>query len=366
VPTLGEPLDAVPSDDGKVFFTERLGSKLGRLDMRRNEITEWALPDGSYPHALTSADDAILFAEEGAFPGRGIPRTPQIARFDPRRNTLTEWPVATVYGGFNALAQHLAKVGRAVYFSQSLGNAIGRLDLRTNQLTEWFIPVLPGTFARPNGLDAGSDGRIWWVEATYNNIGMLDPATNTVSQWHVPGAVRLQHIAVSGDDRIVAGDGFVAGFDPAPTGIIAVLDPTTNRMTVHVAPTTSGIGDVKVRDLVLSLRVAYTGADSNKVGVLWTALEAGASTVVTPVVTVVPPTTSTVVPTTSTLTPVKATVTPVQTSVNGVRTGGFFEWTVPTAASFPGSIAFQRWGGLVFTERLGNKIGLLALSLDDD
>jgi hypothetical protein len=54
-------------------------------------------------------------------------------------------------------------------------------------------------------------------------------------------------------------------------------------------------------------------------------------------------------------------VAPVSTVVPGVRSGGFVEWTIPTANSLPGGLSQSEDNALLFTERTGNKIGLLRL-----
>jgi hypothetical protein len=81
--------------------------------------------------------------------------------------------------------------------------------------------------------------------------------------------------------------------------------------------------------------------------------------VVTPIVTPETPVTTLVVPVTRSLTPVVTKVTPVITKVTGVVTGGFIEWAVPTLLSGPGGVATLGDDILLFTERSGNKIGVL-------
>lgn len=71
------------------------------------------------------------------------------------------------------------------------------------------------------------------------------------------------------------------------------------------------------------------------------------------------PVTTLVAPSETTVIPTSTPITPVTIVVAGVTTGGFTEWQIPTPASAPNRIRRMLGGGVVFTERFGNKIGLL-------
>ena len=143
--------------------------------------------------------------------------------------------------------------------------------------------------------------------------------------------------------------------------MLGEMDPLTNTLTIWNVPTANAeTGDLIVRQFNQGYLVVFSEFVGNKIGALDTTQQTPVSvTTVTPVITSETPVSTTVTPTTRTLT---KTVTEVQPGiiqgVNPVVTGGFAEWSVPTTDSGPGGVAdFD--GVVLFTERAGNKIGLL-------
>jgi streptogramin lyase len=91
--------------DGNVWFTERLGDKIGKITTA-GVITEYPLAAGSNPYGITTGPDGNLWFTEGG------------------------------------------------------GNKIGRIT-PAGVITEYTIPT-PSSF--PGGITAGPDGNLWFIE----------------------------------------------------------------------------------------------------------------------------------------------------------------------------------------------------------
>jgi streptogramin lyase len=333
VPTgASEPLFARPVTDDTVFFTERLAGKLGRLNPETNAITEWTV--FGFPHDLTFGFGGVFFANQSGFIGKLMPGTSQV----------TYWPVAL------GIPEHLKLAGNTVWFTDAAGR-IGRLNLLSGALRLWSIPGSDPA----NGIDIDRTGRfIAFLGVT--NVGILDTATNTFYQWAEPVSVTPGtngHVQFSGKYL------FFASNNPTP---LNRLNPVTNIVRSWALPAASGIGDLSVRQDEDTEDASATVDFTESIGKIATfdTDAPGVDAPETPTVTPVVPVDSVVTPSTFGVSKTNTTVTPVRTLVTGVRTGEFVEWAVPTAGSLPGGISRLEDEGLLFTERTGNKIGLLS------
>jgi streptogramin lyase len=189
----------------------------------------------------------------------------------------------------------------------------------------------------------------------------LDTVKNTITEYPVSGAeapVLLSHL------KLFAGKAFFTD-QGATTNYLGEVDPSTNTVFEWLVPTANAAtGDLIVQEAECNGKggflIEFSEFQGGKVASLNTAIQApNSSVVVTPTVTPETPVVNTVVPVTRSLTPVVTKGAPVTTKVIGVVTGGFIEWAVPTLASGPGGVADLGPDILLFTERSGNKIGIL-------
>jgi streptogramin lyase len=336
-PTAGsEPLFAKAVTDDAVFFTERSAGKLGRLNPGTNLISEWTV--FGLPHDLIFGQGAIFFANQSALIGKFAPGTGQ----------LTYWQIP------GTQPQHLELVGNIVWFTDGSGS-IGRLNLVTGAVRLWPIPGSDP----PNGIDIDRSGRfIGFLGVT--NAGILDTVTNTFSQWPQPGNPGTTgHVQFSGKYL------FFGSNNPTP---LNRLNPVTNTVRSWALPTPSGIGDLTVwrddddedgvRNVDLTESVGKVATfDTDTPGI--DQVEAPSVHVVVPVDSTVTPIPFGVIARTDT------TVVPVRTLVHGVRTGEFVEWAVPTVNPLLGGIFRLDEHAILFTERTGNKVGILGAGDDD-
>ena len=339
--TSSEPLHIIPGFDcnGNIFFTQRNLGYLGRLNPENGSITEWSLGNSSFPHDIDVVGGTLVITEEG---------TGMIGQFEPGKGSIKEWLVPTS----GSVPWHQARFQQYIYFSEEGGSKIGRLNLRTNVFAEWNLPTAGST---PTGLEISLDGRyVWFLEYATKSVAVLDVKKNTITEWPDPTAINLSHIKVSGT---------VAFFTDAGQNsqMIGEIDPSTNTLSIWNTPTVnSEPGDLAVSQLENGYLVEFTEFEGNNIASLDTSKQAPSSTTtVTPATTSETPVSTTVAPTFRTLTKTVTKVQPTVTQgVNPVVTGGFAEWSIPTTDSGPGGI-YDFDGLLLFTERAGNKLGVL-------
>jgi virginiamycin B lyase len=190
--------------DGTIWFTERAGNKIGRLDPQTGEITEFDIPSASAaPTGIAVArDGTVWFTEKMAS---------KIGRFDPKAQKFTEYPtpnpnaepstvVVDAQGNiwfdergadtinrmnpgtgeitsFKVTTQGSRVIGLVpdargyMWFLELAGHKVGRLDVGTGQIVEYSIPT---KFASPFKAALDRHGRLWFTEAYGNKVGVLD------------------------------------------------------------------------------------------------------------------------------------------------------------------------------------------------
>ena len=162
---------AVPAPDGTVWFTEAELGKIGRLNPRTKEITEYqnSLPDGR-----PAGSHTIRVDERGYVWTSGGPVT---SRFDPETKKFTHFDVGGTYGNT------VGKNGDQWFtvFREKNG-AIVRIT--KNGVVSKFYPPTEG---KPQRLQVDSDGIVWFSERRGGKIGRFDPKTETFQEFQLPG-----------------------------------------------------------------------------------------------------------------------------------------------------------------------------------
>jgi virginiamycin B lyase len=196
--------------DGRMWFTENGGNKIGRID-GRGRIQEFPIPTkDSQPHAIAFAAARLWFTEyQGS----------KVGRLNPDR-TVTEFAVPTPDAG--PLGMALGPDG-ALWFTERTAERIGRLDPATGGFREfalspgsnpqritagadgalWFTEFLPSRIGRittdghvtefpltadsgPVGITAAPDGAIWFAEARAGRIGRMDLRGTVTAEYNAP------------------------------------------------------------------------------------------------------------------------------------------------------------------------------------
>jgi len=154
------PTTVVVAADGRIWFTESSGNRIGSMNPDGSGVQEFPLPHpDSGPRILARGGDGNLWFSEHT--GNRIARITQ-------DGAITEWDIPTPNSQPRAIA--LGADGN-IWFGMFAAGKIGRIT-PAGVITE-FIP--PTADSGPRALAAGADGNIWFSEYKANRIGRLTP-----------------------------------------------------------------------------------------------------------------------------------------------------------------------------------------------
>lgn len=283
--------------DGNVWFTDRsIPNRLGRLDPRTGEITDYELPDPrADPHGLTvDAEGHVWWAEtRGLHLGRLEPRTGEMVRYSMDPNGEIE-------GGQGHTP--IVDSEQNIWFTVIIGNKLGKWDRKTEKITLWEVPT-PNSYPygivldkdeniwiaefvgckvakfdratekfteytpltepclmRRLGID--SKGTIWYGLFSSGKLGKLDPNTGEIIEYDLPMPHSQPYDTwADAEDNIWIGDG-------GQSGTLIKFDPLTEKFTYYPAPQR---GDMPKLEVTQDGAIWYNprSADRGAVGVLY-------------------------------------------------------------------------------------------------
>ncbi|RLC75423.1 MAG: hypothetical protein DRI61_14940 [Chloroflexi bacterium] len=225
--------------NGKVWFTERYGNKLGYLDTQTGNIYEFPLPAtisepvsldiapdggiwftgyGSYDIARLVVTSTTEFAfEEFPVPGTSDNRKPwDIAVQDNEtvwftlpylnsignlmKDALQPFDIRDAGGGSKPWAIEVDTWNYA-WFTDNTGNRIGKFNPTTLVDIIWYSVSSP-TWGVALSYDPGGL-TVWFTEAGANKVGRLNPYDSTFKEFGVPtSGSQPQGIAVDGEGNV--------------------------------------------------------------------------------------------------------------------------------------------------------------------
>lgn len=154
------PTTVAVAADGRVWFTESSGDRIGRVNPEGTGLVEFPLPHpGSAPRIIARGSDGNMwFSEHGGN---------RIGRITPE-GQITEFDIPTPASQPRAIA--LGSDGN-IWFGMFAAGKIGRIT-PAGVITE-FSPPTPDS--GPRALAAGPDGNIWFSEFRTSKIGRITP-----------------------------------------------------------------------------------------------------------------------------------------------------------------------------------------------
>jgi virginiamycin B lyase len=207
VPTANsEPYDLAYAD-GVIWFTERLGNKLGRLEISTGEIEEFSIPTVFYVNYLplvgvdqaeppieaveppttpasiaasigitSSEPTGIAVARDGTvwFASR---KSNQIGRFDPATKEFVEYRYDRPGGQFEHLT--ISPNGLVWVTAPEINRVVS-----FNPVTERFVDIFTGTGTRPMHIVTDSNNTPWVTMSDANRIGRYTPGTLALWRWY--------------------------------------------------------------------------------------------------------------------------------------------------------------------------------------
>jgi virginiamycin B lyase len=164
------PTTVAIAADGRVWFTESSGNRIGRFNADGTGLTEFALPHAdSGPRIIAlGADGNMWFSEH---------QGNRIGRITPA-GVITEFDIPTPASQPRAIA--LGADGN-IWFGEFAGGKIGRIT-PAGVITEFVIPTPD---SGPRALAAGPDGNIWFSEFRASKIGRITPA-GVITEFALP------------------------------------------------------------------------------------------------------------------------------------------------------------------------------------
>lgn len=174
IPTASSrPIGIAAGPDGAIWFTELLGSKIGRIPVTATaanpQITEYPTPSQSAgPEEIAAGPDGALWFTE-CYSG-------EIGRIPVGGSPILEFRVPS-YGSPKGIA---AGPDGAMWFAELNGNKIGRIP--TNGLIAVTEYPIPTANSHPSGITAGPDGAMWFTEASGNKIGRIPTSGAPISE----------------------------------------------------------------------------------------------------------------------------------------------------------------------------------------
>jgi streptogramin lyase len=229
--TYAEPHDVAVDPQGNAWVSEQNGDRLGRLDGKTLEFTEYETPPGPAPkdrqHLGNPQIDSrgVLRVIDGpnrrwlsydtathkflafAFPnGKGSAHA----------NSMALHPDGTVWGtgGAKEVRELIPEKGEFRFFeSPSAGRK-----------------VLPGAY----GIAVAGDGAVWWSEDTADMMARRDPATGKVEEFKIPYDGHAFPRRMNTDAN---GDLWVALWN---AGKLMKVNHKTKQMTIYSPPTQTG------------------------------------------------------------------------------------------------------------------------------
>ncbi len=174
LPTAGAaPAGITAGPDGNLWMAESEASRIARITPA-GVVTEFVLPPGREPFDLAIAGGLVYFTERaGDRIGRLDPAAPNI------QASIAEFVVP---GAGSAPTGIAAGADGALWFTQSGGDQIGRMTT-AGAVTEFAVP---GIGSVPTGIAAGPDGALWFTQRDSSEVGRITTA-GAITEFAVPG-----------------------------------------------------------------------------------------------------------------------------------------------------------------------------------
>jgi virginiamycin B lyase len=146
--------------EGLVWYASKMASKIGRLDPNTGAIKEYDTPTPkSQPSTITYDAEGNIWFDERA--------NDKIVRLNPMTGQMREYDVPTQGSRVVGLVPDNR---RHVWFLELGANKVGRLDTETGMVLEHSIPT---KYSSPFKLTIDSYGRVWFTQAFGNKVGVL-------------------------------------------------------------------------------------------------------------------------------------------------------------------------------------------------
>jgi len=223
IPTVsGEPYDLAYAD-GFIWFTERQGNQIGRLEIATGQIDEFTIPTpNSLPHGIAIAPNGHIWFTEYA--------TDQIGRFNPVTETFTEYPYipsSTANSTPLGLTDLAVSRQNILWLTASESDQVIYFDPDANL----FYSIPTPAESRPMHIVLDNGGSPWITTANANLVGRYTPGTLSYWYWYeIP----------------IANGSNITGPNVNGPGGIALRDTGVEQQVVFAQPNRGQIGQLEL------------------------------------------------------------------------------------------------------------------------
>jgi virginiamycin B lyase len=205
--------------EGNVWYTDRGGDRIGKLDPRTGAWKDYAIPDPrAFPHGLT--------VDSEGYPWWVGNR--DLGRIDPKTGKMDIYPIDPT--GRREFHGHTVVVDskKNVWFTNIIENKLGKWDFETKKITLWEAP---SQNAYPYGVVVDKNDKIWMAEWIRCKFTKFDPVTETFTEYSPPsGPCVLKRLRLDSQGMIWFADGVFRA------GKLGRMDPHTGKMVEYTLP----------------------------------------------------------------------------------------------------------------------------------
>jgi streptogramin lyase len=205
--------------DGNVWYTDRGGDRIGKLDPRTGSFQDYVIPDPkAFPHGLTVDSQGFPWWVGNV----------DLGRVDPQTGKLDIYPIDPT--GRREFHGHTVVVDskKNVWFTNIIENKLGKWDSSTKTITLWEAP---SRSSYPYGVVVDSDDKIWMAEWIRCKIAKFDPTTEKFTEYtplDPPCVLKRLRFDTQGD--------LWYAYGAARVGKLGKLDPKTGKMVEYTLP----------------------------------------------------------------------------------------------------------------------------------
>jgi streptogramin lyase len=154
--------------DGRVWFVEREGMKIGRLDASTGKIDEFPTPGKKdVPRRMGTDWEGNLWV--------GFHETGQLVKVDQKTGKMSFYEPPTKNSG--AYIPRPDPRTKMIWLVEQTADKIARFDPKTETWTEFSLPIVESD-ARRIELDPTNPNRIWWSGDTSSHLGYIELVDN--------------------------------------------------------------------------------------------------------------------------------------------------------------------------------------------
>jgi virginiamycin B lyase len=161
----------ITSLDNFVWFTEQTTNRIGRIDTVTRVVEEFSTNiSGALPNAIVAADDGFLYFTELG--------TGKLGKINASNGAVSEVPSVVLSSPAGITKDAAGKL----WITESASNRVSRFDPVSEVLTRF--PLAAGTAAQLTGITLGPDNFIWFTMPGRNRVGKIDPNnSNTITEY---------------------------------------------------------------------------------------------------------------------------------------------------------------------------------------